>query len=192
MGKRTFLWIAVAALATITVLGGMKVFSADDKTPQRTRVGMGAGMMMGPSSEQIINNPQFKQQLGLTDDQIKKIQGIVDKYHGTNADSLNKMQTLRQELNQMVETDNPDLSQVDAKIDEISKNMAVMQKSDIHMLIEVRGVLTSDQKTKLKQLQQSTQPGGGNQGNRAGRRGNRGQGGGSGNHEHMGMPGGGP
>lgn len=98
------------------------------------------------------NNPKIAQAIGLTDDQKKKMDEIFQQHRLRLVDlhaNLEKQQIL---MHPMIESDNPNETQVLAQIDKIAQARADLEKADAHMLFEIRKVLTTDQWQKLKAL----------------------------------------
>lgn len=98
------------------------------------------------------NNPRIAQAINLTDDQKKKMDDIFQQHRLKLVDlhaNLEKQQIL---MRPMIESDNPNETQVLAQIDKIAQARADLEKADAHMLFEIRKVLTADQWQKLKAL----------------------------------------
>jgi Spy/CpxP family protein refolding chaperone len=167
------LLLLVVMFAATAVLGGIKAECKSKKKDDSICIDMASAMMPGAGLEILIKNPDFQKQLGITDDQMAKIHDIGDKYHiwsaagdkpaandasPSNTDLRAKMPVLRKDLDQLVETAT-DTAKIDAKIDEIAQNTAMIEKNSVHLMVEVNGVLTADQQTKLKQImRQAVQP----------------------------------
>ncbi|MFA6450798.1 MAG: hypothetical protein WCX65_15090 [bacterium] len=168
MKRRTFLWLVIAAFAAMSVWGGIKAESKDKE--QQICIDMASSMMPGAGLGILVKNPGFQKQLGITDEQLAKIREIANNYvekpkdpktiaAPTTADLREKMTALRKDLDQLVYEEQPDLALVDAKILEMSRNSVLMQMRDVHLMIEVSGVLNGDQRAKLKELlKQAMQP----------------------------------
>lgn len=147
-------------------------------------MGMRGGAMAGAVWDLALNrilvvlakDQQVQKDLGLSSDQIKKIQAIADKQKSGRAQKPAQGENLRK----LLQTDKPDLKKIDKAIDEMSLQRAAEQKRDVRAYFEVRKILTPDQQKKLKTIVQqriSQRMGQGGPGQGAGRRWRGGQGG---------------
>lgn len=182
MKKWMFIWIAVSVLAVIGAFFGGRTFaprSAAGKpykqaVPARTPpTGEGMAPMAMP-----FNDPDFRKELDLTDDQVTKLEAIFKKYRGAGKNPSGGVRTMRQDVNNLIESDSPDLTGIDSKIDQMSAAMGEAQKNSAHMTVEMRAVMTKDQRVKLPdalqtymQSHQGDAGHGGNGGGWGGRRG---------------------
>jgi len=96
--------------------------------------------------------PDVVKHLSLTDDQIIKINKIIDGNEAKKTDLKIKLQIKQLELRQLLLENevNPDL--VKAKLDEISKIETDLRFSYLLQDIEISKLLSSEQKDKYKSL----------------------------------------
>jgi Spy/CpxP family protein refolding chaperone len=98
------------------------------------------------------NDPKLAQQIGLSADQQKKMDDILQqnrlKLIDLNA-TLQKQETV---MHPLMEADQPDEAKILAQIDAIAQARAELEKNNARMLLEIRQVLTPDQWKKLKEL----------------------------------------
>jgi periplasmic protein CpxP/Spy len=98
------------------------------------------------------NDPKVAQQIGLTADQQKKMDDILQqnrlKLIDLNA-ALQKQETIMRPL---MEADQPDEGKILAQIDAIAQARAELEKNNARMLLGIRQVLTPDQWKKVKEL----------------------------------------
>jgi protein CpxP len=98
------------------------------------------------------NDPKVAQEIGLTADQQKKMDDIMQqnrlKLIDLNA-GLQKQEAIMQPL---MEADQPDESRILAQIDAIAQARAELEKGNARMLLGIRQVLTPDQWKKLREL----------------------------------------
>jgi len=109
---------------------------------------LGAGRMHG----RWWNNPELAQQIGLTPDQQKKMDDIMQQHRLKLIDlnaALQKQETIMQPL---MEADQPDEGKILAQIDAIAQARAELEKGNARMLLGIRQVLTPDQWKKLRAL----------------------------------------
>ena len=114
-----------------------------------------AVLSAAPASAQAFKwwqSERFKKELGLTQEQSAKIEGIFQKSLPnlrTEKDTLDKAEA---DFNQMVETS--DDAQVMAQVTVVEGARAELNKSRTMMLLRMRRVLTPDQRVKFVMLQQ--------------------------------------
>jgi Spy/CpxP family protein refolding chaperone len=116
-------------------------------TPARTTVGGG---------RRWWSNPQMVELIGLTPDQVKKMDDIFQQHRLQLIDlnaSLEKEEAI---LDPLVSAEQPDDAKVLAQIDKVAQARAELEKANSRMLWSVRRVLTQDQWKKLQ-----TSPNGG-------------------------------
>jgi Spy/CpxP family protein refolding chaperone len=98
------------------------------------------------------DDPKVAQQVGLTADQQKKMDDIMQqnrlKLIDLNA-SLQKQETIMQPL---MEADQPDEGRILSQIDAIAQARAELEKGNARMLLSLRQTLTSDQWKKLQAM----------------------------------------
>ena len=176
MKKWMYIWIAVSALAVAGAFFGGRACTlktAGGKANSQGAPPPAAGPAEGGMAPMMIpyDDPDFQDDLKLTDDQITKLGAIADKYRGAGKNTPGSMRPLRQDLNNLIEADNPDLKSIDAKIDEITAGMGEAQRNNAHMMVEMRGILTQAQREKLQYAQQKFMQRNENEGRRPGGRG---------------------
>jgi Spy/CpxP family protein refolding chaperone len=175
MKKRLVLVGAVAIIAAMSLYGialsqDGKQDSAAQNRGQRdiARQGRGPGMSGGMGMKQCpgmgmafgflmkigkaIENPKIIEKLGLSDVQVSKIKKLQSDTMKSQIKDESDLKIMNIDLRDLLEQDNPDTSKVDAKIDEIGKKQTEMQKKMFHSLLDMKGVLSKEQVTKLKNL----------------------------------------
>ncbi|HTZ89232.1 MAG TPA: Spy/CpxP family protein refolding chaperone [Alloacidobacterium sp.] len=103
------------------------------------------------------DDPKLAQQIGLTADQQKKMDDIMQQHRLKLIDlnaALQKQETIMQPL---MEAEQPDEGKILAQIDAIAQARAELEKANARMLLGIRQVLTPEQWTKLKALRQEKQ-----------------------------------
>lgn len=95
-------------------------------------------------------NPRLAKQLGLTDDQIGKMEKIFQNHRLQLIDLHANLQKQEVLLEPMINADQPNEQQTLAQIDKVAQARAELEKSNARMLFAIRNVLTPEQ---WKQLQ---------------------------------------
>jgi periplasmic protein CpxP/Spy len=108
------------------------------------------GMMGGRFFGKWWKNPVLAQRLGLTDDQVSKMEKVFQDHRLQLIDlhaALEKQEVL---LEPMINADHPDEQQTLAQIDKVAQARANLEKSNARMLFAIRNVLTPEQWKKLQ------------------------------------------
>lgn len=108
------------------------------------------GMMGGPIRGKWWKNPELAQKLGLSDDQISKMEKIFQDHRLQLIDlhaALEKQEVI---LDPMINADHPDEQQTLGQIDKVAQARANLEKSNARMLFAIRNVLTPEQWKKLQ------------------------------------------
>ena len=98
------------------------------------------------------DNPNAAQQVGITDDQKKKMDDIFQQHKLRLIDlkaALEKQEAVMQPL---IESDQPDEGRILSQIDAIAQARAELEKENSRMLFGIRTVLTADQWKKLRSM----------------------------------------
>jgi Spy/CpxP family protein refolding chaperone len=107
-------------------------------------------MRLGPGAQgRWWNNPHMVELVGLTPDQVKKMDDIFQQHRLQLIDlnaSLEKEETI---LEPLVGADQPDDAKVLAQIDRVAQARAELEKANSRMLWSIRRVLTLEQWKKL-------------------------------------------
>src|ERR1700739_4101831 len=105
------------------------------------------------------NNPRIAQQIGLTDDQKKKMDDIFQQHRLQLIDlsaAVEKQEAIMQPL---IGADQPDEAKILSQIDAIAQARAELEKNRARMLLSIRETLTLDQWKKLKTIVREGPPG---------------------------------
>jgi periplasmic protein CpxP/Spy len=98
------------------------------------------------------DNPQVAQQIGLTDDQKKKMDDILQQHRLQLIDLNAALQKQEVLMRPMIEADQPDEAKVLSQIDAIASARADLEKANARMLFDIRKELTPDQWKKVQTL----------------------------------------
>ena len=93
----------------------------------------------------------FKDELKLTEDQVKSIKKIIDEFETKNRPLLEKLIALDKELKELLEKEG-DLGEIKKKIKEIYSLRAEMIFNEIEAGRKIDKVLNKEQKEKWKQI----------------------------------------
>ncbi len=100
--------------------------------------GAGAGMMMRRLAALDLSSDQWARVRQIHLDTQKQ---IIPKQADVRVAQI--------DLQQLMQVDQPNMNQIDAKITEIATKRAEVQKLRVRMLMQVRGVLTDEQRQKF-------------------------------------------
>jgi protein CpxP len=141
----------LASLASILLASACPVFAQDWRG--------GGGDHDGPPMRLAFrdrgrwwNNPAIAQQIGLTDDQKKKMDDIFQQHRLKLIDLDAAVRKQEVVMQPMIEADQPDEAKILAQIDAIAQARADLEKENARMLFGIRSVLTPDQWKKAKTL----------------------------------------
>ena len=125
----------------------MKLIRPDGPPPMRGGEPMTA--LRGPAGR-WWGNPELAQKLGITTDQQKKMDDILQQHRLRLVDlhaTLDKEELI---LEPLVSADQPDETRILAQIDKVAQARADLEKANARMLLDIRRVLTQEQWQKLK------------------------------------------
>ena len=143
------------AVAGVLMAGGL----ASAQGPGRQ--GMGPGMAQhrppveqafGFANGQFWNNPNMVQQLTLTDDQRKAMDGIVQDHKMKLIDLRANLEKAEVTMGPMMKADTPDQKAIEAQIDKVVMARAELEKANARFLLDIRMQLKPDQWKQLQTL----------------------------------------
>jgi len=138
--------LAFSGVAHAAGKGGSKMMSKGNVH------GMHVGGMSGMGMNFLTKNSMIAEELGLSEQQTDKIKSISIESQKKTIRAKAELEVLELELTELLDQDKPDLKKIDATIDKIGSRRTEMQKENIHSMIEMKGVLTSEQLEKLEQM----------------------------------------
>ena len=101
-------------------------------------------------------------QLDLTDAQREKIRGIMETQMRRGIQERADLEIASLDLGKLMRADTPNRGAIDAQVDKMARMRATLSKERIGAMLDARGVLTPEQRDKLKQMR--SQDGGGRHG----------------------------
>ena len=120
------------------------------------------GRGMGPRESglgRLLNDPNVRQQLGVTADQAAKIRQQESDFRKTEIRNRADLEIKRMDLNELLSADKPDRSAIDSKLQEVGAAQLALEKSAIDYRLTMRDALTPAQRQKLQQMMtQRSQP----------------------------------
>lgn len=112
-------------------------------------VGVGIGIGIGARSGRWWTRPEVIEQLGLSADQRKNLDDILQQHRLRLIDLDAALQREEVTLEPLVNAVPPDDAKVTAQIDRVAQARAELEKANSRMLWQVRRVLTPEQWTQL-------------------------------------------
>ena len=109
-------------------------------------------------------NPELAQKLGISADQVKKMDDILQQHRLTLVDLRATLEKRELSLEPLVSADQPDEPKILAQIDQVAQARAELEKANARMLLDIRRVLTPEQWQKLKAERPEPPPAGRNRG----------------------------
>ena len=96
------------------------------------------------------DNPEMAQKLGLTADQIKRMDDIFQQNRLKLIDLNAAVQKEEAVMEPMMNSDQPDEARIVAQIDRVAQARADLEKTNARFLLAIRRVLNPDQWKKLQ------------------------------------------
>jgi Spy/CpxP family protein refolding chaperone len=125
------------------------------------RDGMGMRGRMGPREfalGRLLNDPNIRQQIGVTADQAAKIRQQQSDFRKAEIRNRADLEIKRLDLRDLLAADKPDRAAIDSKLQEVGAAQTAMEKSAIDYRLNMRDALTPAQREKLRQLMTQRRP----------------------------------
>jgi len=106
----------------------------------------------GFANGQFWNNPNMVQQLNLTDDQRKAMDGILQDHKMKLIDLQANLQKAEVTMGPMMKADTPDQKAIEAQIDKVVAARAELEKANARFLLDIRMQLKPEQWKQLQTL----------------------------------------
>ena len=100
----------------------------------------------------LLNDPNVRQQLGITADQAAKIQQQESDFRKTEIRNRADLQIKRMDLDDLLSADKPDRTAIDSKLQEIGAAQIALEKSAIDNFLTMQDALTPAQRQTLEQM----------------------------------------
>jgi periplasmic protein CpxP/Spy len=115
-------------------------------------MGMHRGAHPGFMLGRLLQNPELREKLGITDEQVAKIRQQSSDFRKEQIRSRADLQVKRIDLHELLAADKPDRAAIDKKLQEISATQLARERAMVDFHFAMRDVLTPEQRAKLKQL----------------------------------------
>jgi len=102
----------------------------------------------------IAANPEMREKLGLTAEQVGKINQQSSEFRKTSIRTRADLEVKRVELGDLMRADNSDRAAIDRKLDEIGAARVAQMKAELHYRLAMREVLTPEQRKKLQKMRE--------------------------------------
>ena len=101
------------------------------------------------------DNPDVAQQVGITDDQKKKMDDIFQQNKLKLIDLKAAVEKQEAIMEPLIQADQPDEAKILSQIDAIAQARAELEKANARMLLGIRTTLTPDQWKKVRAMVQT-------------------------------------
>jgi periplasmic protein CpxP/Spy len=142
--------VAVAALCWMGAVAGAQAPAPDAPGFGEHRPPMEQALGPLGGHGRFWNNPAVIEKLGLTDDQRKSMDDILQQHRTTLVDLRGNLEKAELALEPLIKADQPDEAKITAQIDQIAQARAELEKANARFLLAIRAKLTPDQ---WKQIQ---------------------------------------
>lgn len=112
-----------------------------------------------PGGGKWWKNSEVVKAVGLTDEQVQRMEKIFQDYRLKLIDQHAALQKEEIAMEPLIESDNPDETKVAAQIDRIAAARAALEKSNALMMLGIRKVMTAEQWKKLQEVTPPPPPG---------------------------------
>jgi Spy/CpxP family protein refolding chaperone len=102
----------------------------------------------------LINNPEMRKRLGITDEQAAKIRQQSLEFRKAEIRNRAELQVKRLELHSLIAADTPDRAAIDRSLQEVGAAQMAVEKSGIDFHLAMRSALTPEQREKLKAMRE--------------------------------------
>lgn len=160
------------SLAVSAAFAGMPAFAQQSDLPRQPPGEPMQGMMQDPGMMEMMHGmmmggmgntagrerPQLslalqnRAELGLTEPQVAKLDGLVQRFRGTAEQRMREIEAAETDLAALLKQEVSAGAQVEAKVRAIEKLRADLRLERIRTIAEGRAALAAEQRTKLDQL----------------------------------------
>lgn len=110
----------------------------------------GPGMGLGF----LVNNPEMRKKLGITDEQAAKIRQQTLEFRKAEIRNRADLEIKRLDLHSLMAADAPDKAAIDRTLQEVGAAQMALEKSAVDFHLAMRSALTPEQREKLKAMRQ--------------------------------------
>ena len=105
-----------------------------------------------PGGGKWWKNSAMVQKVGLSEDQVQRMEKIFQDYRLKLIDQHAALQKEEVGMEPLIEADQPDEAKIVAQIDRVANARAALEKSNALMMLGIRKVMTVEQWKKLQEL----------------------------------------
>lgn len=105
-----------------------------------------------PGGGKWWKNSDVVKAVGLSDDQVQRMEKIFQDYRLKLVDQHATLQKEELSMEPLIESDTPDEAKITAQIDRIAAARAALEKSNALMMLGIRKVMTAEQWKKLQEV----------------------------------------
>jgi len=123
----------------------------------RGRMGPGMRGQMGAGGlglGRLARNPQFRERIGLTAEQVTRIQTQESTFAKAQIRNHSELQIKRMEFQELLQAEKPDRALIDKKMREVNEAEFAVRKTGVDHQLAMRDMLTPEQKQKMQELMQ--------------------------------------
>ena len=95
----------------------------------------------------------YKQELGLSDEQISNMKSFLSELNGSVKASREQITRLETDYRALIANENTTTAQARAKLEEIADATVVMRLKDLEVSRKITGAMTAEQRAKWKAIQ---------------------------------------
>ena len=107
----------------------------------------------------LVNNPDLRQKIGISDEQAAKIRQQYTDFRKSEIRTGADLRIKRLELRDLISADKPDRTAIDRKLQEVGAAQLAREKSAIDFHLAMHDALTPEQRQKLRQLAEESHRG---------------------------------
>lgn len=115
-------------------------------------MGMRRGGGHGMGLAFLVNNPELRKKIGITDEQAAKIRQQTLDFRKAEIRSRADLEVKRLELRSLLAAETPDRAAIDKALEEVGAAQMTAAKTGIDFRLAMRGALTAEQREKLKAM----------------------------------------
>jgi len=118
----------------------------------RGDMGFGGARSTGAlaQAERALNNPQIRQQLGISDQEATKLEQQVTDFQKTMVQDRANLDIQRIDLQSLLAAENPDRSAVDDQLQKVSDAQLAVRKSAVNFALTLKQEITPEQRQKIR------------------------------------------
>jgi len=143
-------------------MGQMGMMHHDRGEGGGPEMGMGMGMHGGMHHRGgpgmglafLVNNPEMRKRIGITDEQAAKIRQQTLEFRKAEIRNRADLEIKRLDLHSLMAADTPDRGAIDRTLQEVGAAQMALEKSAVDFHLAMRSALTPEQREKLKAMRE--------------------------------------